>query len=155
LDIGAIGHIDPKAMKIDAFIPEDGTRVGTHVAMDGKGALWTVAQGKGAMRFEPASRKWQMFANPIPGQRTCGMAGDQDGNGWWSMYTQEAVVKGELATGRASLVEIPKLTNSKMSLFTEEERKIMQDIRPDFFYGGRGKLDSELVRRTGADRRGR
>ena len=85
---GDLGIVDTKAQKVEAIkVPSGMTGVSGWLSYDGKGRIWTASgpqrsQG-GALRFDPKSKQFTMFKNPTA-KMTYGIAGDGDGNGWWT-----------------------------------------------------------------------
>jgi virginiamycin B lyase len=85
---GALGIVDTKAQKIETVMPPDGmSRVSGWLAYDGKGRIWSASGPQrdlgGALRFDPKTKTFTQFKN-LTAKMTYGIAGDADGNGWWT-----------------------------------------------------------------------
>lgn len=107
---GDLGIVDTKALKVEAVKTPDGmTGVSGWLSYDGKGRIWTAsgpqrAQG-GALRFDPKTRQFTMFKNPTA-KMTYGIAGDGDGNGWWTGVDDDIMVYSD-ASDQAHEIKLP------------------------------------------------
>ena len=56
----------------------------------------------GANRFDPVTKTWMHFESVPPGATTSctGRPTDAEGNGWWTQYTADKVVKADPKTGK-------------------------------------------------------
>ena len=107
----ALGKLDVKTDVISIYqTPSAMSPLGGAVTMDvdGKGKIWA-STPVGAVRFDPQTEKFTEFKSLIPTKndkgsaQTYGAAGDSDGNGWWAQMAQDAIVKGEVETGKTVL----------------------------------------------------
>jgi len=85
---GALGIVDTKAQKVETVMPPDGmSRVSGWLSYDGKGRIWSASGPQrdlgGALRFDPKTKTFTQFKN-LTAKMTYGIAGDADGNGWWT-----------------------------------------------------------------------
>jgi streptogramin lyase len=134
-----IGRLDPKAQKIDVFIPPppmSPTGGAVTIDYDGKGKIWASAPD-GALRFDPETEKFTEFKSvtfktPNGNGITYGAAGDRDGNGWWAEMIIDTINKGDAATGKTIELKLPRVAMDKDRI-TEEERKFYESFHaPDF-----------------------
>jgi streptogramin lyase len=81
---------------------------------DSLGGIWA-GTPDGALRFDPATGKFTEFKSVNPkgpngGQGgTYGIAGDKDGNGYWSQMAFDTIVKADLKTGKTTEMKLPPL----------------------------------------------
>ena len=147
--IGAFGRIDPRTGKLDIIEPPEGMkRVGAWIDLDPVGGVWSNSSG-GAVRFDLKTKTWMEFVNPPLPYRTYGMAGDREGNGWWSMFPAEVVIRGDIQTGETEAIEVPRAQSSIMTLFTPEERELFARMHTEF--KGEGKPGAQGIRKMGGD----
>lgn len=123
-----LGRIDPETQKLEIFSPPSGMHaMGQFDAVDGKGKVWTVTSA-GAIRFDPDTKKFTEFVSPSLGTplfATYGVAADIDGNGWWSIISEDKLGIGDPITGKSR--EIQLAPRSEMRAFTtEEDRKFYE-----------------------------
>ena len=114
---GALAKIDPKTEKAEVFMPPDGmSHIDGPVTLDydSLGGIWA-GTPDGALRFDPATGKFTEFKSVNPkgpngGQGgTYGIAGDKDGNGYWSQMAFDTIVKADLKTGKTTEMKLPPL----------------------------------------------
>jgi streptogramin lyase len=116
-----LGRIDPETEKLEIFTPPSEMHApGQFLAVDGKGKIWTVTS-VGALRFDPDTKKYTEFISPSHGTplfATYGLAADIDGNGWWSVISQDKLGIGDPTTGKSR--ELQLTPRSEMRKFTTE-----------------------------------
>ena len=158
-DNGDLGKIDPSTGEIEIFTPPEGMARADRgfEAVDGKGRIWVLSTG-GAVRYDPKIREWQQFPNPIEKSKlgrtsTYGMAADRDGNGWWSMFSLDLMIKADSDSGRTESLKMPPVTGIDEELFTGDDRRIL-DMMGGSLYQGRGLPSMQTIRKPGADRWG-
>jgi streptogramin lyase len=136
---GGLGRLDPKTEKIEVFLPPAGmspTGGATTVDWDGKGEIWSSAPD-GALRFDPAKEKFteyksETFKTPNGNGITYGAAGDRDGNGWWAEMIIDTVNKGDIQTGKAIALKLPRVVMDKDAI-TDMDRAFYENFNaPDF-----------------------
>lgn len=93
---GDLGIIDPKTQKIETIRPPDGmTQVSGWLGYDAKGRIWAASGPTktpgGALRFDPKTKTFTQFKSPTA-RMTYGIAGDADGNGWWTGVDDDIMV---------------------------------------------------------------
>ena len=72
----------------------------TTVDVDALGKIWGATTG-GANRFDPTTKTWMHFESiSFTRNFVYGTAGDAEGNGWWTQYTSDRVVKADPKTGK-------------------------------------------------------
>lgn len=152
---GKLVRIEPRSGKLDTFVPpQDLGRVGGMTAVDGKGRIWS-AGGGGAIVYDPKTQQWTNYKNPESPkeaglQATYGMAGDRDGNGWWSQHALDALAKADGQTpGRTIAVPVPKAYNPNVELFTGDDKKIFELLGGGIHHG-RGTPEQFTIRKPGA-----
>ena len=91
--------------------------------------LWFNVFG-GAARFDPATKKWQLFqSRTAVSGFSYGMAVDADGNGWWSNWDGDTVSKADIKTG--TVTEIPMHDPeyaARKALATKEDLEYYESI---------------------------
>jgi streptogramin lyase len=129
--LGRLARVDPATNKIDIYTPPKGMAgVGGDVSVDGKGGIWA-ATDTGGIRFDPKTQQFQDFKAltlHVPGglQGSYGVAGDQDGNGWWTQISLDIIGKGDSSTGKVSEVKLPGRPSRADDDYTAEERKLYE-----------------------------
>ena len=151
---GDLVSID-RAGKMQNFKPpQELGQAGGMTAVDGKNRIWT-AGGGGALMYDPKTQKWEVYKNPVHPKEagstgTYGMAGDKDGNGWWSQYALDVMVRADGATpGKTESVMVPRAKNPNWELFTDDDRKIFELLGGGEHHG-RGVPDQYSIRKPGA-----
>ena len=153
---GPLGRLDPKTETFEMFSPPLNMGGGqlTTVDVDPQGKVWGATTG-GANRFDPVTKTWMHFASPTWSRNfVYGTAADAEGNGWWTQYTRDAVVKGDPGTGRTYEVAMrPPWVNAE-DVTTAADRE---------WYASMGVMTwgnintvpyGQQPRRLGADKRG-
>jgi streptogramin lyase len=154
---GALAKIDPKTEKAEVFMPPDGmSHIDGPVTLDydSRGGIWA-GTPDGALRFDPATGKFTEFKSVNPkgpngGQGgTYGIAGDKDGNGYWSQMAFDTIVKADLKTGKTT----------EMKLLPLKDEMARATAADNAFYDTYGPRDigtpfpwSQGPRRMGIDR---
>ena len=103
---GTLGRLDPATETFKLFTPPLNMGGGqlTTLDIDAQGKIWGATQG-GANRFDPATETWAHFTSVTYARNfVYGAAGDAEGNGWWTQYTADKVVKADPRTGKTSEV---------------------------------------------------
>jgi streptogramin lyase len=152
---GKFARID-RSGKMDLFTPPNdlGRTVGGMTAVDGKGRLWS-SGGDGALMFDPKTQKWANYKNPPSAREagltgTYGMAGDRDGNGWWSEYAFDVMVKADGQNpGKTQAVKVPRYPTEEWEYFKGDDRKIFEMLGGAEHHG-RGTPDQYAIRKPGA-----
>ena len=73
---------------------------------DGTGGIWAGTLD-GVLRFDPVAEKFTEFKSVTPKTAkggvgaTYGIAGDKDGNVWWTQMAFDTIAKGDLKTGKS------------------------------------------------------
>ena len=107
---GDLGIVDTKAQKVEAIkVPEGYSGVSGWLSYDGKGRIWTASgpqrDNGGALRFDPKTKQFTMFKNPTA-KMTYGVAGDADGNGWWTGVDDDIMLYSD-AKDQAHEIKLP------------------------------------------------
>ncbi len=121
---------------------------------DGQGGIWAGTH-QGALRFDPVSERFSEYKSVTPKTAnggigsTYGIAGDRDGNAWWTQMAFDTIVKSNIETGKSTEWKLPPVAE-QAKLVTDEDRK---------FYAGYAPKDigtpfpwSQGPRRIGIDR---
>ena len=151
----ALGKLDVKTDVISIYqTPSNMSPLGGAVTMDvdGKGKIWA-STPVGAVRFDPQTEKFTEFKSLIPTKndkgsaQTYGAAGDSDGNGWWAQMAQDAIVKGEVETGKSLQINLPAVMVNGIS----PEDRAFYDSVSDLGFNN-PTLTSQGPRRMGTDK---
>jgi streptogramin lyase len=155
LRIGGLGTIDPNTNQLQAFTPPGGVAPGPGISIeeDGHGFIWA-ATGRGAVRLDRTTKEFTEFksSTPLP---SYGMAGDRDGNGWWTEFLGDnwclgllslTVGHSDIATGKTLEITVPPNTNT----FLQPGDLTSDDLA---WYGPLG-VGQVFPRRLGADKNG-
>jgi len=153
---GALGRLDPKTEAFEMFMPPLNMGSGqlTTVDVDAHGKIWGATQG-GANRFDPVTKTWMHFASPSwPGNFVYGTAGDAEGNGWWTQYTRDHVVKADPRTGKTYEVLIRPPWLNLEDVTTAADREWYTSMGA-MTWGNINTIPyGQQPRRLGADKRG-
>ena len=107
---GTMGIIEPKSRTVESIAPPDGmTRVSGWLGVDAKGFIWAASgsmQKGAALRFDPRTKAFKQFPSPTASM-TYGVAGDMDGNGWWTGVNDDVIVHGNATTGEVTEIKLP------------------------------------------------
>ena len=101
---------------------------------DGAGGIWA-GTPDGALRFDTATGKFTEFKSVNPkgpnGAQgaTYGIAGDKDGNGYWTQMAFDTLVKADLKTGKTVEVRLPPVKD-EMALATAADNKFYETYGP-------------------------
>jgi streptogramin lyase len=107
---GDLGIVDTRAQKVETVAPPEGmTKVSGWLSYDGKGNIWmssgTTKPPTGALRFDPRTKTFTQFKSLTAGL-IYGIAGDRDGNGWWTGVNEDIIVYSD-ARGKVHETELP------------------------------------------------
>jgi DNA-binding beta-propeller fold protein YncE len=121
---------------------------------DGKGGIWAGTH-QGTLRFDPAQERFTEYKSVTPKTAkggigsTYGIAGDRDGNAWWTQMAFDTIVKSNIETGKSTEWQLPPVV--------EEVKRVTDADRA--FYAGYAPKDigtpfpwSQGPRRIGIDR---
>jgi streptogramin lyase len=154
---GGLARMDPTTEKIDVYLPPEGmATIDGPVTLDydGQGGIWAGTH-QGALRFDPEKERFAEYKSVTPKTAnggigsTYGIAGDGDGNAWWTQMAFDTIVKSNIETGKSTEWKLPPVAE-QAKLVTDEDRK---------FYAGYAPKDigtpfpwSQGPRRIGIDR---
>jgi streptogramin lyase len=153
---GNLGRIDPSTGTAEVFSPpanmSTGMNVGTDV--DGHGKVWS-ATSYGAIRFDPDTRRFDYYRGHTTATLTYGIAGDSEGNGWWTQYDVDQVAKADVKTGKVYEVKIePPDAKELKSLWTDRDRAFYESVGV-FSWGSIARVPGgQEPRRMAADHNG-
>jgi streptogramin lyase/mono/diheme cytochrome c family protein len=154
---GSLGRIDAATDTIELFTPPRGMGSGVSVTVDadGRGKIWGGTR-YGSIWFDPDTAAWKHLQNVTPADGfTYGMTGDADGNGWWSQFNAERVVKGDPRTGESTeFIMRPPWMADRESLMTPDDRAFYESVGALLWGGINSVPGAQAPRRLGADRRG-
>jgi streptogramin lyase len=134
---GSLARIDPKTEKLDVFIQPDGmSQIEGPVTLDydGKGGIWAGTLD-GVLRFDPATETFTEFKSMNPTTpngglgSTYGIAGDAQGNAWWTQMAFDTLARSDLANGTALELKMPPV-DEEMQRATEADRKFYAGYAP-------------------------
>lgn len=142
---GVLGRIDPKTEKVELFTPPpDMAGFGITIEIDGKGKVWGAASN-GAITFDPETKKFRYFKSPTRGVGGYSIAGDADGNGWFSDPTSEIMGFADTETGKVTDIPLAPVPGME-DLLTPEDKEFYAQVKG----GGNYKITSEGPRRMGS-----
>ncbi len=154
---GSLGRIDAATDTIDLFTPPRGMGSGVSVTVDadGLGTIWGGTR-YGSIWFDPDTMAWKHLQNVTPADGfTYGMTGDADGNGWWTQFNAERVVKGDPRTGESTeFIMRPPWMADRESLMTPDDRAFYESVGALLWGGINSVPGAQAPRRLGADRGG-
>ena len=153
---GPLGRLDPKTETFEMFSPPLNMGGGqlTTVDVDPQGKVWGATTG-GANRFDPETKTWMHFESPTWGRNfVYGAAADAEGNGWWTQYTRDAVVKGDPRTGRTAEVVMRPPWVDVNDLTTAADRAWYASMGVMTWGNINTVPQGQQPRRLGADKRG-
>ena len=153
---GPLGRLDPRTETIEMFAPPLNMGGGqlTTVDVDPQGKVWG-ATNRGANRFDPATKTWTHFESPTwAGNFVYGTATDAEGNGWWTQYTADKVVKADPKTGRTYEVAMRPPWVNVDDLTTPADREWYQSMGVMTWGNINTVPHGQQPRRMGADKRG-
>lgn len=154
---GALGRLDPKTEAFEMFTPPLNMGGGqlTTVDVDAQGKIWGATTG-GANRFDPVTKTWMHFTSVSFARNfVYGTAGDAEGNGWWTQYTSDRVIKGDPKTGRTyEVVMRPPWLDKADDVMTAADREWYASMGA-MTWGNINTIPyGQQPRRLGADKRG-
>jgi streptogramin lyase len=127
---GNLGKIDPATETFELFIPPPRTGgVTLTTDVDGKGFVWGASR-YGAMRFDPATKKFKYFQSLTPADgNSYGVAGDAEGNGWWTTYWADILTMVDIKTGKSHEVPLnPPGAAERAELATPADREFYEEV---------------------------
>ena len=134
---GSLAKIDPKTGKVSAYIPPTGmSQIDGPVTLDydGAGAIWAGTLD-GVLRFDPEAEKFTEFKSLTPKTAkggigaTYGIAGDKDGNVWWSQMAFDTIAKGNFKTGKSEEFKLPPVAE-QVKLANDSDLKFYDSYAP-------------------------
>jgi streptogramin lyase len=134
---GALAMIDPKTEKITVHIPPSNmSQIDGPVTLDydGTGGIWA-GTNDGVLRFDPVEEKFVEFKSVTPktangGQgATYGIAGDRDGNVWWTQMAFDIIAKSDIKTGKSMEWKLPPV-KEEMAIVTPADVKFYDTYAP-------------------------
>ena len=154
---GSLGRIDPSTDTIELLTPPRGMGSGVSVTVDadGDGKIWGGTR-YGSIWFDPDTEEWKHLQNVTPADGfTYGMTGDADGNGWWSQFNAERVVKGDPRTGESTeFIMRPPWMADRENVMTPADRTFYESVGALNWGGINSVPGAQAPRRLGADRNG-
>lgn len=154
---GGLAKIDPKTEKFLVYMPpENMSQIEGPVTLDtdALGRVWA-GTADGVLRFDPDTEKFTEFKSKTPRTAkgglgaTYGIAGDKEGNVWWTQMAFDTVAKSDVKTGGSIEMRLPPVKE-------EYARATNADLK---FYDGFAPKDigtpypwSQGPRRIGMDR---
>ena len=153
---GPLGRLDPRPESFEIFTPPLNMGGGqlTTVDVDPQGKVWGATTG-GANRFDPETKTWMHFESPTWTRGfVYGTAADAEGNGWWTQYTRDVVVKADPRTGRTWEVPMRPPWVNVDDLTTPADREWYASMGVMTWGNINTVPHGQQPRRMGADKRG-
>jgi streptogramin lyase len=134
---GSLAKVDPKTEKVSVYIPPTGiSQIDGPVTLDfdGTGGIWAGTQD-GVLRFDPAAEKFTEFKSMTPRTAkggvgtTYGIAGDRDGNVWWTQMAFDILAKSDIKTGKSLEWTLPPVIE-QIKLATAGDIKFYDTYAP-------------------------
>ena len=153
---GTLGRLDPKTEAFKMFTPPLNMGGGqlTTVDVDARGKVWGATNG-GANRFDPDTETWTHFTSVTYARNfVYGTAGDAEGNGWWTQYTADKVVKADPKTGKTHEVVMRPPWINEDELTTPADREWYKAMGVMTWGNINTVPHGQQPRRLGADKRG-
>jgi streptogramin lyase len=116
---GSLAKVDPRTEKVSVYIPPTGmSQIEGPVTLDfdGAGGIWAGTLD-GVLRFDPAAEKFAEYKSATPRTpkggigTTYGIAGDRDGNVWWTQMAFDIVAKSDTKTGKSLEWTLPPVVD--------------------------------------------
>ena len=146
---GKMYRYNPKTEKLDSYLPPRGARVGSMLAEDPLGGIWSPQA-----RFDSKDGSVKSF--PLAVEKSAeaktssyGVAADAVGDGWVTMQGLSLLSHMDWKTGKVEAVKLPVYQNAAYALFTGDDRKVFE-MGGGADFGGHGKPDSYSVRKPSA-----
>jgi streptogramin lyase len=134
---GSLARIDPRTEKLAVYIPPTGmSQIEGPVTLDfdGAGSIWAGTLD-GVLRFDPAAEKFAEYKSVTPRTpkggvgTTYGIAGDRDGNVWWTQMAFDIVAKSDTRTGKSLEWTLPPVVD-QIKLATPADIKFYDSYAP-------------------------
>jgi Carboxypeptidase regulatory-like domain len=134
---GSLAKVDPKTEKVSVYVPPLGmSQIDGPVTLDvdGAGFIWA-GTNDGVLRFDPVAEKFTEMKSVTPRTAkggigtTDGVAGDRDGNAWWTQMAFDIVAKADVKTGQSSEWTLPPVTE-QIKLATPADVKFYDSYAP-------------------------
>ncbi len=134
---GALAKVDPKTEKVSVYLPPSNmSQIEGPVTIDydGSGGIWAGTLD-GTLRFDPVEERFTEFKSVTPTTAkgglgaTYGIAGDQDGNVWWTQMAFDTIAKGDLKTGKSIEIKLPPIKD-EMDRVTQADLKFYDTYAP-------------------------
>ena len=152
---GVWGRVDPTRESIEIIVPPPGLSIGVDntTKQDGKGKFWADTR-YGAIRFDPqatGAKRWMLFGNvTLADGFSYGVAGDRDGNGWWSQFNADRVVKADPETGKTYEIRMPR-DQDRAALMTASDNAFYESVGALEWGGINSVPGAQAPRRLAAD----
>jgi streptogramin lyase len=153
---GTLGRLDAKTEAFKMFTPPLNMGGGqlTTIDVDARGKVWGATNG-GANRFDPDTETWSHFTSVTYARNfVYGTAGDAEGNGWWTQYTADKVVKGDPKTGKSHEVVMRPPWVNEEDVTTPADREWYKSMGVMTWGNINTVPYGQQPRRLGADKRG-
>lgn len=134
---GALAKVDPKTEKVSVYIPPSNmSQIDGPVTLDydGTGGIWAGTLD-GVLRFDPVEERFVEFKSVTPktaagGQgATYGIAGDRDGNVWWTQMAFDIIAKSDIKTGKSMEWRLPPV-KEQQEIVTPADLKFYDTYAP-------------------------
>jgi virginiamycin B lyase len=134
---GGLARIDPKTEKLAVYIPPNGmSQIDGPVTIDfdGTGGIWA-GTNDGVLRFDPVAEKFTEFKSLTPRTAkggvgtTYGIAGDRDGNVWWTQMAFDMIAKSDIKTGKSLQWTLPPVVD-QIKLANQDDIKFYDTYAP-------------------------
>ena len=153
---GNLGRLDPLAGRVEIFLPPPdmggGPSVGTDV--DASGRIWTPTS-YGAIQFDPDTEQFRYFQGRTTAELSYGIAGDANGNGWWTQYNLDQVARADVETGEVVEIKIePPDAEELRALWIDDDRDFYELVGDSSFGEIARVPGGQEPRRMAADHNG-
>jgi streptogramin lyase len=134
---GSLAKVDPKTEKMSVYIPpSDMSQIDGPVTLDfdGAGGIWA-GTPDGVLRFDPVAEKFTEFKSRTPRTAkggigtTYGVAGDRDGNVWWTQMAFDTIAKSDIKTGKSLEWTLPPVAE-QIKLVNQDDIKFYDRYAP-------------------------
>lgn len=151
---GALLRIDPLTQKLLMLVPPAPTGMSVSVSAAPDGKVWMSAID-GAVSYDPAHN---LFAHYSVGMRNAkgeydptfsyGIAGDRNGNGWWSIYPIDLIGKAESARNASKIIAFPDMKEQTRGIHSDSLglRRMAADPNGQYVWISASFTDAYLAR---------
>jgi streptogramin lyase len=153
-DHGVLVKIDPRTQEMQTFTPPAATGMSISLDSGPDGKIW-MSSVNGVMSYDPSKKLFVHYSVGTANKKgdydptfSYGVAGDRNGNGWWSIYPIDLIGKANAASKTAETIVFPDMPDQTLGIYINSLglRRMAADLTGQYAWIAASFTDAYIAR---------